>query len=137
MEIKITRKLLNSYRDIKKEILCLKIELRDMQTGDNGLNNSTVFDYKTGFPRPRSVVGFDWELYEKRQDTLRRKQEKAKAIEKWINAIEEGQTRYIFKAFYIDGMKWEKIAQKTGYSNSPDYPRLHIRDEYLKRCGIK
>ena len=30
-----------------------------------------------------------------------------------------------------------KIALKTGYSNSPDYPRLHIRDEYLDKCGIK
>lgn len=137
MNIKITRKLLNRYRDIKKEILCLKIELRDMQAGDNGLNNSTVFDYKTGFPRPQSVVGFDWELYEKRLDTLKRKQEKAKAIENWIKNIEDGQTRYIFKSFYIDGMKWEKIAQKTGYSNSPDYPRLMIRDKYLKENNIK
>lgn len=137
MDIKITRKLLNSYRDIKKEILCLKIELRDMRMGDNGLNNSTVFDYKTGFPRPRSVVGFDWELYEKRQAALKRKQEKAKAIENWIKNIEDGQTRYIFKSFYVDGMKWEKIAQKTGYSNSPDYPRLMIRDKYLKENNIK
>lgn len=137
MDIKITRKLLNSYRDIKKEILCLKIELRDMQMGDNGLNNSTVFDYKTGFPRPRSVVGFDWELYEKRQNTLKKKQEKARAVERWVNNIEEGQTRCVFKMFYIDGMKWEKIASKVGYAESPDYPRLYIRDVYLKKCGIR
>lgn len=34
-------------------------------------------------------------------------------------------------------MTWEKIAEKTGYSQSPDYPRLHIRDEYLKKSDIK
>ena len=43
----------------------------------------------------------------------------------------------VFKAFYQQGMTWEKIAEKTGYSQSPDYPRLYIRDTYLKKCEIK
>nr|DAH06950.1 MAG TPA: hypothetical protein [Caudoviricetes sp.] len=34
-------------------------------------------------------------------------------------------------------MKWEKIAEKTGYSQSPDYPRLMIRDKYLIQKQIK
>lgn len=45
--------------------------------------------------------------------------------------------RYVFKAFYQQGLTWEKIAEKTGYSQSPDYPRLYIRDTYLKKCEIK
>lgn len=136
-KIKITRKLLDDYRRIKREIPVLELELRNMMQGDNGFGNSTIFDYKTGEARPQSVVGFDWELYEHRKKVLAGKKARAKAIERWIEQIEDGQTRCVFKMFYIDGMTWEKIAAKTGYANSPDYPRLHIRDDYFKKMGIK
>lgn len=137
MGIKITRKLLDSYRKMKREIPILAAELAEMKQGDNGLGNSTILDYRTGEPRPQSVVGFDQELYDRRQKILDEKKAKFKAVEKWINAIEDGQTRCVFKMFYLDGMTWEKIAAKTGYSNSPDYPRLMIRDRYLKEQGIR
>ena len=62
-EIKITRKLLDEYRDMRKKrtIPILEMELREMREGDNGFGNSTIFDYRDGFPRPQSVVGFDWQ----------------------------------------------------------------------------
>lgn len=69
--------------------------------------------------------------------TYEHKKEQAAAVERWIQNIEDGQTRYVFKAFYQQGMTWEKIAEKTGYFQSPDYPRLYIRDTYLKKCEIK
>lgn len=137
MEIKMTRKLLGNYRKTKREIPILEMELENMHEGDNGFGNSTIFDYQTGYPRPQSVVGFDWPLYESRKKSLDRKKAEVKAVEKWINSIEEGQTRCVFRMFYIEGMNWEKIAAKTGYAGSPDYPRLHIRDDYLKKCGMK
>ena len=93
MEIKITRKLLDSYRKLKREVPVLEMELVEMTQGDNGLGNSTIFDYRTGEPRPQSVVGFDWSLYERRQRQLEVKKAKCKAVEKWIDAIEDGQTR--------------------------------------------
>lgn len=136
-EIKITKKLLDGHRKRKAEIPLLETELRKMKEGDNGLGNSTIFDYRTGQARPQSVVGFDWDLYEHRVKTLEYKKAQVRVVEKWIEEIEDGQTRCIFRMFYIDGMNWEKIAMRTGYSKSPDYPRLHIRDEYLKRSGIK
>ncbi len=136
-KIRITRQLLDDYRKLKREIPLLRAELHDMKQGDNGFGNSTIFDYRTGFPMPQSVIGFDWELCEHREKVLERKEAKVKAVEDWINAIEDGQTRCVFRMFYIDGMSWEKIAVKTGYANSLDYPRLHIRDDYLKKCGIK
>lgn len=128
--------MLNDYKRLKQEIPLLELELKHMQNGDNGFGNSTVFDYRSGYPMPQSVVGFDWPLYEHRKKVIEGKKAKVKAVEKWINCIEDGQTRCVFKMFYIDGMTWIKIADKTGYANSPDYPRLHIRDEYLKECGI-
>ena len=135
--VKITKKLLSDYRKIKRSIPLLETELREMKETDAGIGNSTVFDYRTGYGRPQSVIGFDGDLYTRREKTLEKKKEQVRAVEQWINQIEEGQARYVFKMFYINGMTWEKIALKTGYSNSPDYPRLHIRDAYLDKCGIK
>ena len=136
-EIKITRKLLDNYRKLKREIPVLSMELAEMKQGEAGLGNSTIFDYSTGFARPQSVVGFDQERYDRRKHTYDHKMAQATAVERWIQNIEDGQTRYVFKAFYQQGMTWEKIAEKTGYSQSPDYPRLYIRDTYLKKCEIK
>ena len=51
-EIKITRKLLDNYRKLKREIPVLSMELAEMKQGEAGLGNSTIFDYTTGFARP-------------------------------------------------------------------------------------
>lgn len=137
MEIKITRNLLDNYRKTKNEIPLLEEELQNMKRGDSGFGNSTIFDYKTGRPRPQPVVGFDWELYEKRKKTVERKKDEVSAVEKWIESIENGQTRCIFKMYYMDGMEWDKIAKKSGYKDKKDYPRICIRDKYLKKMKIK
>ena len=42
MNIKITRKLLDDYRKIKREIPILEIELEEMKTTDSGIGNSTI-----------------------------------------------------------------------------------------------
>lgn len=136
-EIKITREMLDRYRKLKQEIPVLELELRMMKNTDAGLGNDTIFDYQTGYPRPQSVVGFDQKKYDRREKILERKKEKIKAMDHWIDDIKDGQTRCVFRMFYKQWMTWEKIAAKTGYSQSPDYPRLHIRDAYLKKCGIK
>lgn len=137
-EIKITRKLLDEYRDMRKKrtIPILEMELEEMKQGDSGFGNSTVFDYREGYPKPQSVVGFDWPLYEHREAVINNKKAIVKAVESWIDSIEDGQTRYVFKCFYKDTMDWVKIAVKMGYAESPDYPRLYLRDKYLKDCGI-
>lgn len=136
-EIKITRKLLDEYRKTKRELPILAWELDEMMKGEAGLGNSTIFDYSTGFARPQSVVGFDQARYDRRKHTYDHKMAQVAAVEQWIQSIEDGQTRYVFKAFYQQGLTWEKIADLTGYSQSPDYPRLYIRDTYLKKCEIK
>lgn len=136
-KVKITRELLDSYRRYVKEIPLLEMELESMRQGDNGLNNSVVFDYRKGYPKPQPVVGFDWSLYDRRKNALEAKREKAAAVENWINAIEDVQARCVLRMFYIDGMPWMKIAQKIGYGGNEDYPRKHIRDKYLEKHKIK
>ncbi len=137
MEIKMTKKLLNDYQKTKRELPILENELRMMLQGDNGFDNSTILDYRKGYGRPQSVVGFDWELYECREQILVRKEAEVRAVEQWIDAIEDGQVRCVFRMYYMEGMNWVKIAMKTCYSGNEDYPRKMIRDKYLKKCGIK
>lgn len=138
-KIKMTKKLLDSYRKMKKEIPILTAELVEMQQGDNGFGNSVILNGRCYPPRPETVVGFDWDKYERRQKILDSKKAKCKAVERWIDAIEDGQTRCVFKMFYIEGLSWIKIADKikaTG-DHREDYARKCIRDHYLKKCGIK
>lgn len=137
MEIRITKKLLNNYQKYKREIPFLKAELDEMQTSDAGIGNSTIFDYRSGYPKPQSVVGFDWALYERRKGILERRKAQVTAAEQWIGNIQDGQTRCVFRMRYIDGMSWVKIAEKTGYGGREDYVRRHIRDKYLEKCKIR
>lgn len=137
MEIRITKKLLNNYQKYKREIPFLKAELDEMQMTDAGIGSSTIFDYRSGYPQPQSVVGFDWDLYEHRKRVLERREAQVTAVEQWIKEIEDGQVRYIFRMWYIDGMSWVKIAEKTGYGGREDYVRKVIRDRYLEKAGIK
>lgn len=134
--VKITRKILDGYRKLKASIPVLEAELAEMQKGTNGFGHSVILDYKNGEAIPQAVVGFDWPLYQRRTKRLEKVKEQVKAVEDWIEAIEDGQTRCVFRMYYINGMTWGRIAQKTGYSKSPDYPRLHIRDKYLKKQKI-
>ena len=55
----MTRKELNGYIRYKQEIKLLETELEEMKNTDAGLGNDTVFDYRSGYPKPQSVVGFD------------------------------------------------------------------------------
>ncbi len=137
MDIKITRKLLNNYKKIEREIPILEYELEQMRTTDAGIGNSTIYDYRDGYARPQSVIGFDWPLYEVRKKVIEHKKEELKAIREWVKSIPDGQTRCVFQMKYIDGMNWVKIAAKTGYKGNLDYPRIMIRDKYLKEMGIK
>ncbi len=135
--VKITRKLLDDYQKLKASIPVLEAELNEMQEGTNGFDHSVILNYKNGEAIPQAVVGFDWPLYQRRTERLEKVKAQVKAVEDWIEAIEDGQTRCVFRMYYINGMTWGRIAQKTGYSKSPDYPRKMIRDSYLKKCGIK
>lgn len=135
--IKMTKKLLSTYRKTKSEIHLLEHEIAYMQQGDNGFGNSVILNYQTGEPRAQAVIGFDWERYGRRQQDLEKKKARCQAVENWIDGIEDVQARTVFRMYYIDGETWTKISNQLGYANSLDYPRLHIRDAYLKKVGIK
>ena len=135
--MEMTREKLDRYRKLLKEIPGLENELAELWLTEKGMGNSVILNGKNGSKKPESVVGFDYDRYDRRKEALQRKKEEARAIREWIEAIEDGQTRCVFRMFYVDGMTLERIASKTGHRGSPDYPRLYIRDAYLKKMKIK
>ncbi len=137
MAIKITKKLLKEYAKTKKEIPLLKSELSVLRNTDAGLGNSVILDYKKGYPRPQSVVGFDKERYERRAATLEHKEQQCAAVENFIAEIDDTLTRMVFYKRYIEDKRWEVVAMEVGYGNNLDYVRIRVRDEYLKKLGIK
>lgn len=133
--LKITRTLLDDYEKNQNRIAALEYEISEMRREDKGIGSSIINDYRTGYPRPQAVTGFDWELYERRKKALRRAKDKVKAVKDWIESIEDDRTRAVFKMYYIDGMTWTKIAHRFGMPGEST-PRVCIRDEYLKQKKI-
>lgn len=128
---------LESYKRLMKEISILRLELNEMNTTEYGLGSSVIKDYTTGSARPQAVVGFDEKRYNRTRRKLDKKEAEADEIRNWVAAIEDTVTRKVFEYYYLEGLPWKEVAKRIGYQNSPDYPRLHIRDPYLKKCGIK
>ena len=133
----MTKAMLDQYRKLKREIRFLEYELSEMTQTDKGIGNSVILNGKNGSKKPESVVGFDGKKYDRRRAALERKKEEAQAVEKWIDGIEDVQTRCVFKMYYIDGLSWEQVAMKAGYAGNPDYVRIMIRDKYLNEGKIK
>ena len=109
--MKITKRMLDNYQKYKREIPLLRAELEEMSSTDAGLGSSTVFDYRSGYPKPQSVIGFDQERYDRRRSALKEKTETVHAVNIWIEEIPDAQTRAVFRMRYIEGENWEKIAK--------------------------
>lgn len=103
-----------------------------MWTTEKGFGNSVILNGKNGSKKPETVVGFDQERYDRRKLILQNKREKARAVERWIDSIEDVETRMAFKMYYTEGMTFEAISIKIGGVRSGDYIRLKIRDRFLK-----
>ena len=63
-------------------------------------------------------------------------------MERWIDSIEDVETRMVFKMYYTEGLGFETISIKLGrvrsgnYNRSGDYIRMYIRDKFLKENKI-
>lgn len=132
----ITKKILKDYAKTKREVSLLRDELDAMIHSDAGLGKSTIMDYSKGYPQPQTIVGFDGERYDRKKETLRKKEALVAAVDNWIAEIEDVQTQKVFEMRYVKGMNWVKIAQKLGLS-SADYVRIMIRDKYFLEKNIK
>ena len=120
--MEMTKERLEGYRSCKEEINELQYKLECVKDGDNMIGNDTIFDYRTGYPRPQAVVGYDYEKearltarYLSRIDKLKTE---CTEVEEWIEAISDSLTRRIFRMYYIYGVRQSVIAQRVHLSQS-------------------
>ena len=109
----MTKERLESYRSCKEEIRELQYKLDHLGEGDSMIGNDIIFDYKTGYPRPQAVVGYDYEKEERlrilRENRIEKLRKECTQIEEWVEAIPDSLTRRIFRMSYIDG--WTRPSQ--------------------------
>lgn len=123
--VNITKVELKQYRSLKQELIELTANIRNHETTNIVVGSSKNFPYiKQHF----KVVGTDEsddevkELLSKRHKIVKR----IKRIEKFIDDIEDSETRRIFSYRYLDGKvrpSWQWIAFKIGGNNSADAVR--------------
>lgn len=70
---------------------------------------------------------------EDRSGSLR---DKVTKIESWVKSVDDPIAGPVMRMYYLEGKAWMEIADTLGYPGNPDYPRICIRDKYLKNMGI-
>lgn len=120
--MEMTRERLEGYRSCREEIQELQYKLDHLGEGDSLIGNDVIMDYRDGFPRPQSVVGYDYDKYERLRKAYESRIEKLQAecaeVELWIEAIPDSLTRRIFRMYYVDGMNQSRIAKRVHLSQS-------------------
>lgn len=131
----MTKRMLEEYRSKKDEIEELKYKLDHLGEGDSMIGNSVINDYRTGFPRPQSVVGVDWDkvdwLHDRYCKQLEILQRECTEVEQWIEDISDSLTRRIFRMHYIDGVRQKQIAEAVHLDKSRVSRKI---DEYIKNA---
>ena len=122
MPVEMTRERLEGYRSCREEIQELQYKLDHLGDGDSMIGNDVIMDYRDGFPRPQSVVGYDYDKYERLrkayESRIAKLQAECEEVELWIEAIQDSLTRRIFRMYYIDGMRQSHIAKKVHLSQA-------------------
>ena len=118
----MTKERLERYRSNKAEIPELKRKLGNLGKGDSMIGNDVIMDYRKGYARPQSVVGYDYERAQKLRERWEKRIEKLEAeclaVELWIEEIPDSLTRRIFRMHYMDGMTQRQIARKVHMEQS-------------------
>ncbi|MBC5675586.1 hypothetical protein H8S76_25475 [Blautia sp. NSJ-34] len=134
--MEVTKKMLESYRSNRQEILELEFMLRNRWKSESMISIDTILNYRKGYPVPEGVAGFDQERYERLQNRdMRRKErleQECKAVEDFVGNIQNSVTRRIFQLYYTEGEKkptQAKIAKKIHLDRSRISRKI---DDYLK-----
>lgn len=131
--MEMTRERLEGYRSCREEIRELQYKLAHLGEGDSMIGNDVILDYQTGYPRPRSVVGWDHKREERLRTVYENRIAKLEAecaeTELWVDEIPDSLTRRIFRMYYIDGMNQSKIAKRVHLSQAEVSKKI---SRYLK-----
>lgn len=112
----MTREKLEAYRSNLDEIKELKDKLQKLPGSESLIGNSVILDYRRGYPQPQSVVGYDYDLEQRRRERWEKRLGELMAevdeVESWIEAIPDSATRRIFRMHYCEGLKQSRVARK-------------------------
>lgn len=129
----MTKERLEQYQTIKEEIKELRYKLEHLGEEGSLMGSDVINDYRTGYPLPQTVTGYDYEkeqrlkeLYQKRIDKL---DAECVEIELWVEEIPDSLTRRIFRLRYIDGVSQSKVAKRVHLSQSSVSRKI---DAFLK-----
>ncbi len=118
----VTREQLEQYRSKKEEIRELEYKLQHLGEGDSMIGNSTIFDYRSGYPQPQTVVGVDWKKYDNAKNRycnrIKTLQSECDETEQFVESISDSLVRRIFRMYYIDGISQEHVAKAVHASQS-------------------
>ena len=119
----MTLEILKSYRSKKEEIKELTYKLYHLDNMDDSLiGNNVIFDYRSGYPVPRSVVGVDRDKYyslKSRWGSRREQLEKeCLKVEEFVENIPDSTTRRIFRKSFIDGETQEQVSMELHMAQS-------------------
>lgn len=131
----MTKEILQSYRSKKDEIVELDWWLHNRWKDESMIGSDVILDYRTGYPRPQKIVGFEDGRYDRLQDRDKArmallKQECAE-IEEFVESIPDSLTRRIFRMSFIDGRKQKYVAKAVHLDQSRVSRRI---DDYLKNA---
>lgn len=129
----MTRERLEEYKSKKDEIKELEHKLMHLGDGDSMIGNDVIFDYQTGFPRPQTVVGYDYDRYKRLSNIYQKRLEKLRKecaeIELWIEEIQDSMTRRIFRMYFVDKMTQRQVGKIMHMDKSTVGRKI---DEFLK-----
>ena len=118
--VEMTKERLEEYKSKKDETFELRQKLEHVGEGDSLVGNDTILDYKKGYPRPQSVIGYDyqkeWRLKNKWKSRLDELEADCLEVELWIEEIPESLTRRIFRMSYMDGLSQEGFVKNVHMS---------------------
>lgn len=130
---KMTKERLEEYRSNKQEIEELQYALEHLADGDKLIGNDVIMDYRSGYGMPQSIVGFNTELYERREKrytNLKYKLEnECDEVEEFVNSIKDSLLRRIFRLRYIEGLTQAVVARKLHIDQSRISRKI---DNFLK-----
>ncbi len=114
----MTKQDLEQLRALKTEIRLLDEELHSLpMTTDSVTGSMPEHPY---ISHTIKIKGLDMELHDSLQKRLERKlvvlQGRLKAMEDWLDTVEDSEMRTILRLHYRNGLKHEVIANELGYS---------------------
>lgn len=132
----VTREQLEAYWSKKAEIGELIYRLDHLDDHDGMIGNSVIMDYRTGYPRPQSVVGYDYKRAERLrkmyQSRIARLREECLEVEQWVEAIPDSLTRRIFRMYYVEGLTQRQIAERIHVDRSTISRKIYsfLKEKY-------